>query len=290
MDVTLPPWAATVLNLAGVPWPNIRESALRAEAQAWRDLGRLSGTAAQGADGTVVRTSGTYQGASATALAGHWDRTGGGGHLGLAAHATRYAPVLLDGAATVVTGTKIAIISQAAVAAVRLASTMLAGGPLALGTATATVLATRYAMARILREAGEGGARVLAPGLTRRVTEPLANILRNARGPGGGPALAGAGGRVVTPRGLGAPGRGGNPLDDLMMTMGRGKKGGGGGTSGHARKRQSQRGISDDMVQQAIATGRQVPGKTADTVVHLGRNVAVVRNKKTGKIITTYRR
>ncbi|RCG31024.1 DUF4258 domain-containing protein [Sphaerisporangium album] len=289
MDVTLPPWAAGMLNMAGVPWPNIRESGLRAEAQAWRDLTTRSATASEGADGTVRRASADYRGASATALAGHWQKTGETGHLGLATRATRYAPVLLDGAATVVTGTKIALISQAAVSTVKLATSMLAGGPLALGTATATVLTTRYAMGRILREAGEGGARVLAPGLTRRVTEPLARILRNARGPMGGtlaPAGAGVRGGFRPPR-QGA----GDPLDDLMMKMGRGKKGGGGGgTSAHARKRQGQRGISDDMVQQAIATGKQKPGRTPDTVVHEGRNVGVVVNKKTGKIITTYRR
>ncbi|WP_248963503.1 WXG100-like domain-containing protein [Sphaerisporangium perillae] len=203
MDVMLPSWASGILNLAGVPWPNVRESRIRDEAQAWRDLTAHAAPASEGADRTVRQSSGTYKGASATALANFWEKNGGAdGHLSQATRAAHYAPVLLDGAATVVTGTKIAVISQASVAAVKLATSMLAGGPLALGSATATVLATRYAMGKILREAGEGGARVLAPGIARRVTEPLERILRNARGPGGGPPLAMAGGPSHIPSGL----------------------------------------------------------------------------------------
>ncbi|MDH2427928.1 hypothetical protein [Sphaerisporangium sp. TRM90804] len=221
MGVTLPAWADGILGLAGVPWPNIDEDEMRKDAHAWRTLAAGSAPAAEGADRTVRQTSSTYMGASATALAGHWEKTGGTGHLEQAARAARVAPVVLDGAAYVVTGTKVAVITQASVTAVRLATSMLAGGPLALGTATATVLAGRYAMNKILREAGEGGARVLAPGLTRRVTEPLAAILRNARGPGGGgPVLAGAGGPRVPMAGGGFR-QSGNSLRDQIMHMGR---------------------------------------------------------------------
>ncbi|MET8139166.1 DUF4258 domain-containing protein [Sphaerisporangium sp. NPDC005288] len=290
MDVMLPPWASGMLNMAGVPWPNISESKIRHEADSWRRLTAQSAASSEGADQVVRTTGADYKGASATALAGHWEKTGGTGHLGLATRASSYAPVLLDGTATVVTGTKIAVISQAAAATVKLATSMLAGGPLALGTATATVLATRAAMGRILREAGEGGARVLAPGLARKVTEPLERILRNARGPmGGAPALAGAGGRLGVRGAARVPGReAGNPLDDLIMKMGKKKGGSGGGTSRHASQRQGQRGISDDMVQQAIATGRKKPGRTSDTVVHEGNKIGVVVNKHTGKIVTTF--
>ncbi|MFC7386272.1 WXG100-like domain-containing protein [Sphaerisporangium rhizosphaerae] len=202
MDVMLPPWASGMLNMAGVPWPNISESKIRHEADSWRRLTGQSAASSEGADQVVRTTGADYKGASATALAGHWEKTGGTGHLGLATRASSYAPVLLDGTATVVTGTKIAVISQAAAATVKLATSMLAGGPLALGTATATVLAARAAMGRILREAGEGGARVLAPGLARKVTEPLERILRNARGPFGGPPLAMAGGPRHIPGGV----------------------------------------------------------------------------------------
>ncbi|GAA3829737.1 hypothetical protein GCM10022226_58240 [Sphaerisporangium flaviroseum] len=226
MGVTLPPWADGILDLAGVPWPNIDEDEIRKDARAWRTVLAASAPAAEGADRTVLRqTSGDYQGTSATALANHWRQTGGDGHLSQAAGAGRFAPVVLEGAADVVTGTKVAVISQASVSAVKLATTLLAGGPLAIGTATATVLATRYAMGKILREAGEGGARVLAPGLARRVTEPLARILRNSRGPwGGGPSLAGAGGPARIPIGhnplTGAGG--GPPRGGLKLDMGRG--------------------------------------------------------------------
>lgn len=197
MGVTLPPWADGVLALVGIPFPNVDEDELRLDADAWRTVLAGTSTAGARADTTIAQTTSpaAYQGDSATALTGYWQKTGGDGHLDAAATAARYAPVILDGAAGVITATKVGVVSYAASCAVKLSATMLAGGPLALGTATATVLGTRYAMGRILKEAGEGGARVLAPGLARRVTEPLANILRNARGPwGGGPPLALAGG------------------------------------------------------------------------------------------------
>ncbi|MEV0591343.1 hypothetical protein [Nonomuraea cavernae] len=197
MGVILPLWADGILALAGIPWPNIDEDELRLDADAWRTVLAGTSTAAAHADSTVAQTTSpaVYQGDSATALAGYWEKTGGGGHLNEAATAAKYAPVILDGGANVITATKVAVVSYAASCAVKLSATMLAGGPLALGTAAATVLGTRYAMGKVLKEAGEGGARVLAPGLARRVTEPLARILRNARGPwGGGPPLALAGG------------------------------------------------------------------------------------------------
>lgn len=197
MGVTLPPWADGVLSLVGIPWPNIDEDELRLDADAWRTVLAGVSTAGSAADSTVARTvdPSTYQGESATALAGYWESTGGDGHLRTAATAARYAPVILDGAAGVISATKVGVLSYAAYCSVRLSAAMLTGGPLALGTAAATILGTRYAMGRILKEAGEGGARVLAPGLARRVTQPLADVLRNARGPwGGGPPLALAGG------------------------------------------------------------------------------------------------
>ncbi|MFC6082701.1 WXG100-like domain-containing protein [Sphaerisporangium aureirubrum] len=256
MGVTLPGWADGILDLAGVPWPNIDEDEMRKDAQAWRTVLAGSAPAAEGSDRTVQQASQHYKGASAAALADHWRQTGGTGYLRQANDAARYAPMVLDGGATVVTATKVAVVSQASVAAVRLAASMLAGGPLALGTATATVLAARYAMGRILNEAGEGGARVLAPALARKVTEPLERILRNARGPwGGGPPLAMAGGPRHIPAGLPRarpPGVDG-PGKPAVVQMARRKNSANKTNSGAARA--ATRSDAESRARQAAADG-----------------------------------
>ncbi|MCG5220635.1 WXG100-like domain-containing protein, partial [Streptosporangium soli] len=195
MGVTLPPDLKAVLDLLGIPWPNIDEDEIRKDAAAWRTV--LAGTdpAGAAADSALQVTQQTYKGGSATALAEHWEQTGAnGGHLSQAANAAKFAPVVLDGTATVVTATKVAVATWAAVTTVRVSQALLTGGPLGVGAASATMLSARYAMGKILREASEGTGRVIAPALGRRTTEPFERILRNLRSPGGGsPALAGAG-------------------------------------------------------------------------------------------------
>lgn len=190
-----PPWAKPLTDLAGFPY--IDEDEVRKDAHAWRALQAGTTVAGNNADTAVHRLSGSYRGTSATALANHWNRVGGSGFMGDASLAARYAPVVLDGAATVITATKVAVIAQAAAGVTRIASAMATGGPLALGTVAATYFATRYAMRKVLREAQEGSARVLVPGINRRVTEPLQRLLQNLRGPMGAPPLAVAGGGRV---------------------------------------------------------------------------------------------
>ena len=46
--------------------------------------------------------------------------------------------------------------------------------------------------------------------------------------------------------------------------------------SKHAKQRQGQRGISDDMIDQAIATGKKVRGNSRGTTKHIGRKIWVV--------------
>ncbi len=56
--------------------------------------------------------------------------------------------------------------------------------------------------------------------------------------------------------------------------------------STHSRARARERGISDDMIDQAVSGGRKTKGKQAGTTKHKGRKIWVVRNNKTGRIIS----
>ncbi|GGO68013.1 hypothetical protein [Nonomuraea cavernae] len=206
MGLTLSPELDAILDLAGLPFPNLDEDEVHLDADAVRVVQAGTSLVATEADTTLNSTATTYTGDSATHLAGYWGEVGNGtGHLAQASIAARIAPVALDGFAYVVTGTKVAVGTIAAVGAVRLATALLTGGPFAGVSATASLLATRQAGVRVLREAGEGTSRVLAPGITRRITEPMQRILQNLRGPGGpgggfgAPALAGVPTRLVGP-------------------------------------------------------------------------------------------
>ncbi|GLX04383.1 hypothetical protein [Microbispora sp. NBRC 16548] len=195
-----PDWAQPIASL--VNFPKIDEADIRTEIRPWQVVQAGAASGGSGAEGEVRRLPGVYQGVSADAMRTNWTKTGTTEHLRTAVGAAAYAPAVLEGTATAVTATKVAIITQAMAGATKLASTLVAGGPFAAASATAGLLATRYAMRKILREAEEGGARVLAPAVTRHITEPLERILKNTRGPfGGGPALAGAGGPHVPLRG-----------------------------------------------------------------------------------------
>jgi len=226
MGLVLPPELDAVLELAGLPYVNIDEDEIRLDADAARVVLAHSVQAGEAADATVLASAETYRGDSATELQSLWREVGNGsGHLAQAAAATRVAPVALDGMASVVTATKIAVGTIAAIGTVRLATAMLTGGPFASFTATASLLATRQAGMRIYREAAEGTGRVLAPGLARKVTDPMRRILDNLRRPGGpgGTALAGAGpGRVP----MRPPG---NLFDRSPGILQRGGRGGGRG-------------------------------------------------------------
>lgn len=55
--------------------------------------------------------------------------------------------------------------------------------------------------------------------------------------------------------------------------------------SKHAKSRQGQRGISDEMVDQAVRTGKKTKGNKAGTTKHIGRKIWVVTDRY-GKIIS----
>lgn len=225
MGLMPPDWAQPIASL--VNFPKIDEADIRAEIRPWLVVQAGAASGGGGAEDEVRRLPGAYQGVSADAMQTNWNKTGTSGHLRTAVGAAAYAPAVLEGTATAVTATKVAVISQAVAGAAKLASTLVAGGPFAAATATAGLLATRYAMRKILREAEEGGARVLAPAVTRHVTEPLERILKNSRGPfgGGGPSLAGAGGPHVPLRGAPVRTAGeAGPRGGVKLDMGRSRK------------------------------------------------------------------
>ncbi|MEV4838540.1 hypothetical protein AB0K05_28820 [Nonomuraea sp. NPDC049486] len=229
MGIVLPPELHFALDLAGVPFPNVDEDLIRGDADAVRTVESGTATAGSEADATVLSSSAVYRGGSATQLQGFWQATGAdSGHLAQAATAMRVAPVALDGMANVVTATKVAVGTVAAVATVRLALSRLTPPPHGSVMSLATLLATRRAGTKIYREAFEGATRELAPGMARRVTDPMRRILENLRRPGGpgGTALAGAGGPGRIPvSGFR------NRMDDMpgIMQMARGGRGGGRG-------------------------------------------------------------
>ncbi|MEV8638270.1 hypothetical protein AB0395_42115 [Streptosporangium sp. NPDC051023] len=318
MGVTVPPQVDTMLGLLGIPWPNVDEDEIREDADAWRTvLADAEPTAAE-AEATIRRTGQSYRGDSATAMASRWNETGG--QLSRAAAAARSAPMVLDNTAWLTTGVKLAVGTAAVYASVRAARAFLAGGPFGGAAASAEMYRTRALIGRIQREGAEGASKVLAPALNRRVTEQFRHILDNLRRPGGPSlALAGPGGRVpirtVGPRAAAGP----RSARDGMALMGRGnsnaraggngRRGGGGRRSGgsgsgsgggsggggrrssgdetrsgHAEIRQVQRGISDDMIDQAMRSPGK-PGNTKGTKVHESQRVRVVVNSF-GKVIS----
>ncbi|MFI7452009.1 hypothetical protein ACIBQX_31250 [Nonomuraea sp. NPDC049714] len=228
MAMMLPPELNTTLELAGLWFPNVNEDEIRLDADAARIVQAGTAQASAGATTGVQAALAGYTGDSATRLASYWQETGtDSGHLAQATTAMRVAPVALDGLATVVTGTKVAVGTIAAIGTVRLAMALLSGGPFAGLSATASLLATRRAGVKVFREAAEGSGRVLAPAVTKRVTQPMRDILDRLRPPGGGrTALAGAGPGRMPASGLR------DSFDRSPWIMQRGGKGGRGGGRG----------------------------------------------------------
>ncbi|WP_155128902.1 DUF4258 domain-containing protein [[Actinomadura] parvosata] len=289
------------LSLLGMPWPNIDEDEIRKDATAWRVVQAGSEPVGAEADASVRRTQQVYHGDSATVLAQHWSSVGGdGGHIAQAAAAARVAPLALDGTANVVSAVKVAVGTQAAAGLTSVMQALVFGGAVGATAATARMYLVRHAMAKAMREGSEGTAKVLAPALSRKVTDPMRRILDTLRrpgGPGGTPALAGAGGRIpVRPAGLRTP-AGPRSVQDGMAAMGRrkGNAGGGGGggrgfNSRHAEQRKEQRDISQGEIDETLSKGSKKPGKNPGTSEYQKDDVVVIRSDTNFKIVTVFRR
>jgi hypothetical protein len=301
MGVVLPPAAAGMMAMLG-PWPNLNEDDIRAEGNASRVAQAASVPAAGGADASMRGVQQVYRGEGGASAQAHWARTGAdGGHLAQAGNAMKLAPAALDAGAAVVSAVKVAAGTQAVFTTVAVYKALAFGGAAGVTYATARTLMARKAVGKILHEGGEGTGKVIAPIIRRRITEPMRRVLDNLRrpgGPGGTPALAGAGGRNIPmrPAGHAAP-TGPRSVQDGMANMARNNKrgrntgGGRGFNSRHAEERMEQRDISDSDVNRTLSEGSKKPGKTPGTSEYEGKDgVVVIRNNSTFKIVTTFRR
>ena len=242
MAIMLPPTLQTVSDMSRVWFPNVNEDIIHAHGDAARAVNAHSDTAAGGADTAVRGTSGSYRGEGATQLQSYWQETGNEtGHMAQISTAARIAPVALDGIGYVASGTKVAVGTVLAAGAVRLAYASLLG-PGAGASTIQTLLATRNAGMKIVRELSEGIEKRLGPGMMQRIKGPLDRAAERLRPPGapGSPALAGAGHAYIpTPRAASASEGNG------IARMARGNRRGG-GDSGGRRGGRSSRGSSND--------------------------------------------
>lgn len=195
MALMLPPVLQTVSNLSGVWFPNVNEDIIHAHSDVARVANAGSERGVGGADTTVRSTSGSYTGAGSTQLQSYWRETGNEtGHMAQISVAAKVAPVALDGIGGVATGTKIAVATVLSAATIRLAYNSLLG-PAAGPSTIQTLLATRNAGMRIVREVAEGIEKRLGPVMMTRLKGPMDRAAEKLRLPGGpgGPAFAGAG-------------------------------------------------------------------------------------------------
>ncbi|MFB9831273.1 hypothetical protein [Actinoallomurus acaciae] len=187
MGLTPPEALKDVLNLIGVPYPDVdtdgmhQSSAVHAQAQAAADT-----TATQAHD-VVERTIGpgapAYTGDAAGAMGGNSAQTDQ--MLTEANDAIGYIPGLISGAAKVVTSSQVAMISIAAVTAVALVRSSLIGGPFGPAESAAELLESRARAEGVLTAADEGTNITLSRLIERYVTGTLRQLVERLRLPPG---------------------------------------------------------------------------------------------------------
>lgn len=234
MAIMLPPALQPITDMSGAYFPYVNEDIMHAHGAAVRVVNAGTDTATNQADTAVRNTTAAYQGEGATQLQNYWQETGNQtGHLSQITTASNIAPIALDGIANVATGAKAVAISVLAAGTVRLAySTLL--GPGAAASTIQTLLATRNASMKIVRELSEGIEKRLGPSMVQRIKGPLDRAAERLRPPGapGSPALAGAGhAHFPTPKA-------GNAFDENPGILQRGGRGGRGGGRGRTEANQ----------------------------------------------------
>ncbi|GAA3696353.1 hypothetical protein GCM10022224_072470 [Nonomuraea antimicrobica] len=190
-DMPFPPEADMVLELMGLPRPDVRVPEILRQRDAWNAV--LAGSAETAAQvAASVRAVGeNYQGESSTKLVALYSAPGGALELmGKAVSAVEYVPRLLTGAASLATGVQVAVISGAIYTSARVLTTMLMGGP-AVSLLTMRELARgRIRILRVRREGAEGVHRMFRPALARGSTGRFDEVrrglprLNTSRGPG----------------------------------------------------------------------------------------------------------
>ncbi|WP_433431096.1 hypothetical protein [Nonomuraea sp. CA-141351] len=207
MDVTIPPEVDAVLEMMGVHWPNVRVDEIVADRDAWITVLAGSHAAGQAAQTSVQATGEVYKGESATELQGLWNAPAGVGEvMGRATAAVQYVPQVLDNAAWLTTGLKVAVATGAVYTSARIARAMLMGGPTAGPAALWELIRGRILVTKAQHQAAEGVGRVLRPALAHGSTGKFRGVLDDLP-------------RLNTPRGpnLGGPD---GPKGGLIAEMG----------------------------------------------------------------------
>ncbi|GAA3260305.1 hypothetical protein [Nonomuraea helvata] len=201
MDVTVPPEVDAILEMMGVHWPNVRVDEILADRDAWATVLAGSHASGQAAQASVQATGEVYRGESATRLQGLWNAPAGVSEvMGRATAAVQYVPQVLENAAWLTTGLKVAVAAGAVHTSARMARAMLMGGPTAAPAALAELIRGRLLVTKAKHQAAEGVGRVLRPALAHgstgrfrdvlddlpRLSTPRGPQLRGPDGPKGG--------------------------------------------------------------------------------------------------------
>ncbi|KAB8197648.1 hypothetical protein FH608_003695 [Nonomuraea phyllanthi] len=224
--MTLPPEAVQALQIIGIP-ATVFPDTERIDRQAELMRGTADGTAraVAGTDATLLQAGEHYRGESGAAMRDRWQEEGGDGERALQVNAAaNVMPTALNGVSKVVTAAELAAGAAALYFTYRAALQLLRPDPTAPLRATAELVHGRRRTGTILTEVRQGTGSAIAGAIRRKIVEPLENLLRGMRPPGGPmPAYGGAG----VPR-AGAPFPSTpQPQAGHRLEMGRGWLGGG---------------------------------------------------------------
>ncbi|MEW2435061.1 YwqJ-related putative deaminase [Streptomyces caniferus] len=155
MGLVLPGWADEILDIIGVPWPNVDEDDYRDMADAMRefadDIDGGSNEAHQAVQGLVSSAGGSL---AVEALNAHWGKINGT-HLRNLGECGRLAATAMDGVALLIEGAKVGAIVQLGILAAEVIAAQ-AAAPFTLGLSEIGALAgtqvTRLAVRRIFKE------------------------------------------------------------------------------------------------------------------------------------------
>ncbi|WP_329251585.1 hypothetical protein OG417_07360 [Actinoallomurus sp. NBC_01490] len=183
MGVTVPEGLKEVLNLIGVPYPDVHTDGMHQSAADHAQAQSAADTSATQAHDAVARTIGpdspAYTGDAADAMGGHSAQTDQ--HVTAAHNAISHIPGVITGAAKVVTSGQVAMIGIAAVTAVALVRNSLIGGPFGPAASAAQILESRAQAEGVVAAADEGTNVTLSKILERYVNGPLRDLLEKLR-------------------------------------------------------------------------------------------------------------
>ncbi|GLW08783.1 hypothetical protein Misp01_39130 [Microtetraspora sp. NBRC 13810] len=223
--MTLPPDAAQGIQFLGFSPAALPDTdGMDLQTAVLRQAAGATGVTSAQATATMTDAGQSYQGPSAPARDAHV--RAGDEHARRAAELTGAASASTQGLSDVLTYTGLAVGVLGTVTAVKVARTLLAGGPLGAAGATAEMAAGRRQGALMFGAVREGTGGALANAIRRKVLGPLDDLLASLRrGPGApAPSFAGpvGGGRAPLPtrRATGAPAEGVQPRGGQKLDMG----------------------------------------------------------------------